>query len=148
MPSIKPPLSAMATPDDTEQQFYEALQTGDFARLMAVWSDDEAVVCVHPGGPRNVGLDDVRSSFEKVLSRGPIDIHPEKIHRLAHQDTAIHSVLERVPVTTDKGPATAWMWATNVYVKTAQGWKMVLHHSSPGLMGQAAPPADIGNTLH
>ena len=37
---IAPPL---ASPDDIEQQFYEALQRGDIERLMAVWSDDEEI---------------------------------------------------------------------------------------------------------
>ena len=44
-----------STPDDIEAQFYEALQRGDIERLMAVWSDDDEISCVHPGGPRLVG---------------------------------------------------------------------------------------------
>ena len=30
------------------------------------------------------------------------------------------------------GPRNAWVLATNVYHKTAQGWRMVAHHASPG----------------
>ena len=48
----KPPL---ASADDIEQQFYEALQQGDIERLMAAWSDDDDIACIHPGGPRVVG---------------------------------------------------------------------------------------------
>ncbi|NCV64549.1 MAG: DUF4440 domain-containing protein, partial [Betaproteobacteria bacterium] len=33
--------------DEIEAAFYQALQTGDIDRLMACWSDDEEVVCVH-----------------------------------------------------------------------------------------------------
>jgi len=50
--------------DEIEAAFYEALQKGDIDRLMACWSDDEEVVCVHPGGPRLVGLENIRQSFE------------------------------------------------------------------------------------
>ena len=30
----------MSSPEDIEQQFYEALQQGDIERLMAVWAED------------------------------------------------------------------------------------------------------------
>ena len=42
----------LASPDDVEAQFYEALQQADLEKLMAVWSDDEDIACIHPGGPR------------------------------------------------------------------------------------------------
>jgi hypothetical protein len=32
--------------------------------------------------------------------------------------------------------------ATNVYLKTALGWRLVLHHASPGSVDQ--PPAAVG----
>ena len=43
-------LAPFASPDDTEQQFYEALQRADLDKLMSVWSDDDEIACVHPGG--------------------------------------------------------------------------------------------------
>ena len=63
-PKITPPL---ASPDDIEQQFYEALQAGDVERLMAVWSDDDDISCVHPGGPRVVGAVAIRAAFESIF---------------------------------------------------------------------------------
>jgi hypothetical protein len=57
--------------------------------------------------------------------------------------TAMHSVLERVDIATAEGLHSGWILATNVYAKTALGWRMVAHHASPG--GADAPP-DIGET--
>jgi hypothetical protein len=51
MPHPKPPPIAPSSPDDIEQQFYEALQHGDIEALMAAWADDDDILCVHPGGP-------------------------------------------------------------------------------------------------
>jgi hypothetical protein len=34
--------------------------------------------------------------------------------------------------------------ATNVYIKTAEGWRMVVHHASPGSVGER--PAVVGET--
>ena len=53
----------MATPDEIEAQFYEALQTADLERLMALWINDELVRCIHPGGPLLVGATAIRASF-------------------------------------------------------------------------------------
>ena len=33
-----------------EQQFHEACSSADIEALMAVWSDDDEIVCVHPVG--------------------------------------------------------------------------------------------------
>ena len=57
MPRAKAQTAALlASPDDVEAQFYEALQQADLDKLMAVWADDDEIVCVHPGGPRVIGL--------------------------------------------------------------------------------------------
>jgi ketosteroid isomerase-like protein len=50
-------------------------------------------------------------------------------------------VLERVEVLTDQGPRDAWVIATNVYLKTAQGWRMVAHHASPGTASEVQESA-------
>jgi hypothetical protein len=39
--------------------------------------------------------------------------------------------------------------ATNVYVKTVQGWRLAAHHASPGSPEQPASPGGDGpGTLH
>lgn len=121
-----------ASPEDTEAQFYEALQAGDLERLMAVWADEDEVSCVHPGGPRLTGLAAIRASFEAVFERGAVPVHPECQRRFTQGDTAIHQVLERLEIQGPNGPQSAWVVTTNVYLKTALGWRLVVHHASPG----------------
>ena len=121
MPSRKPLPSALGSADETEAQFYEALQQGDIERLMAAWSDDEEVVCVHPGGPRLVGPAAIRAAFESMFAHGAIDARPERVRRLLSSAAAVHSVLERVNLMTPEGPRSAWVIATNVYQKSPQG---------------------------
>lgn len=148
MPSRKPPPSALGSPDETEAQFYEALQQGDIERLMAAWADDEDVVCVHPGGPRLVGLAAIRAAFESMFSHGAIDARPERVRRLQTHASAMHSVLERVNLMTPEGPRSAWVVATNVYVKTPQGWRIVAHHASPGAESEPGEAAQTPSVLH
>jgi ketosteroid isomerase-like protein len=133
----KPPLAAlMATPDEIEAQFYEALQTADLERLMGLWVNDELVRCIHPGGPLLVGATAIRASFAQLFERGPIQVQALEVQRLATEQLCIHQVRERVVV----GTRTAWVQATNAYLKTDQGWRLVLHHASPG---QAAGEAEL-----
>jgi len=44
------------TPADAEMAFYDALERNDLEDMMAVWLDNDAVVCVHPGASRLEGV--------------------------------------------------------------------------------------------
>ena len=143
------PAPPSASPDDIEQQFYEALQRGDLERLMAAWSDDEEISCVHPGGPRMVGAGAIRASFEAIFANGAIDVQPDKVRRLHTHSSAVHHVVERVRVPGGaEGTQIAYAIVTNVYLKTEQGWRMVLHHASPGLARELQEIAEAPSTLH
>lgn len=130
--------------DDTEAAFYEALQNGDIDKLMACWADEDDVVCVHPGGARVVGVAGVRATFEAIFRQGSIQVWPEQIRKVESLGSAVHNLVERLEVMTADGPGEAFAIATNVYHKTAQGWRMVAHHASPGnghaMQAQAATP--------
>jgi uncharacterized protein (TIGR02246 family) len=136
-----PPATLHASPDDVEAQFYEAFQQGDLDRLMQLWADDDEIVCVHPGGGRVIGPAAIRASFEAIFAKGGVPARPEQVHRLHTLSLALHHLVERIEVRAPEGVQTAWVLASNVYVKTAQGWRMVAHHASP-----AAPqePALLG----
>jgi ketosteroid isomerase-like protein len=144
----KPPEPVTGSADDVEIEFYEAMQRGDIDRLMALWSDDEEIACVHPGGPRLIGAPAIRASFEAMFANGTIDARPEKVRRLDAHSTAVHSVLERIRVLTPDGERFAWVVATNVYLKSAQGWRLVAHHASPGTIAEAQDVAETASTLH
>ena len=144
----KPPATLIGlTPDELEAQFYDALRRGDLEALMGVWADDDEIVCVHPGGPRVVGPAAIRASFEAIFANGVIPVTPEQVHRLDALSGAVHHLLERIEVPTDEGPRTAWVVSTNVYLQTAQGWRLVAHHASPGSL-QAPDDGPGGAILH
>ncbi|MFI4929950.1 MAG: YybH family protein [Burkholderiales bacterium] len=138
----------LATPDDVETQFYEALRDADIDKLMAVWSDDDDIVCVHPGGPRAVGARAIRASFEAIFERGGIPVQPEQVHRTHSLEVAVHSVVETVAIRSAEGTQQAHVVATNVYLKTALGWRLVAHHASPVSAVEPREPVDAPTTLH
>lgn len=139
----------MASPDDVEAQFYEALREADLDKLMALWADDDEVFCVHPGGPRVVGPQAIRVAFEAVFAaNGRIHAFPERVRRLHALGSAVHNLVERIELKTDSGPRTGYVLATNVYLKTAQGWRLVAHHASPGTAQETPEIVEAPSVLH
>ena len=134
--------------DYTETAFYYALQCGDIEKLMACWADEDDIVCVHPGGSRILGAGAIRSAFDMMFANGSIQARAEKMHAVESLYSSVHSVLERIEVLTEDGPRHAYVIATNVYQKTAQGWRMVAHHASPGTPREMLEVNDGPQVLH
>jgi ketosteroid isomerase-like protein len=126
-----PSQKIFASPQDVEAAFYEALERCDIEGMMAVWAEDEEVVCVHPGGPRLVGYATIREAWQRIFAGG------SKLRvRLSQQTTVstpfamISTLLEHI-ATLDDDKLSAPVAATNIYVRGALGWRMVAHHASP-----------------
>jgi ketosteroid isomerase-like protein len=137
------------TPDEVETAFYEALQRGDIDQLMACWADEDDIACIHPGGGRVSGAGAIRASFEAMFALGGgIPVALEQVRRVDSLASAVHHVLEKVQILAPDGPASAHVIATNVYHKTPQGWRLVVHHASPGTPDDTAHPPHEPQVLH
>lgn len=135
--------------DEVEAAFYDALQRGDIDKLMACWADEDEIVCVHPGGPRVVGATAIRATFEAMFADGgSIRAWPERVRKIVSVASSVHNLLERVEVLTAEGPTNAWVIATNVYHRTAQGWRLVAHHASPGTTSEIQEVSGTPSVLH
>jgi uncharacterized protein (TIGR02246 family) len=131
------------TAQDAENAFYEALERGDLEGMMSVWAEDEDIICVHPTGPRLSGQDQVRESWAKIFSggAGPRVRITQQV-AVTGMMIAVHSVHENF---TSEGDARSQVpvVATNVYLRTAAGWRMIVHHASPApVQSEASPPQE------
>ncbi len=137
------------TAQDAENAFYEALERGDLEGMMAVWSEDEDIVCVHPTGPRLSGQDQVRESWARIFAGGTGPrVHITQQVAVTGMMIAVHSVHENFTIEGD-ARAQAPVVATNVYLRTAAGWRMIVHHASPAPMqAEPAQPRDPPKFLH
>ena len=116
---------------DAENAFYEALERCDLDGMMAVWAEDEDIFCIHPTGARLTGQDEVRSSWAKIFAGGAgarVQISDQVA--VSGMMIAVHSVHENFTVEGDPRPR-APVIATNVYLRTPAGWRMIVHHASP-----------------
>jgi len=127
MPQAK---SLHASADDAEQAFYDALENANLEGLMDLWSEDDEVVCIHPGGARLVGLNAIRNSWKAMFANGPIHARRAQVQITQGSMAAVHSVIEQVIVAQQGATAVVNVYATNVFFKGPQGWRMVLHHAS------------------
>ena len=127
-----------ASPEECEQAFYEGLESADVEGLGDIWLDDDDVCCVHPGGARLVGYAAVRSSFAALLSSGPVQIRTVSRKCFESPTVAVTNVIEEVVVSQSGARQLVHVIATNAFVKTPSGWKMVLHHAAAAPQGRAA----------
>jgi ketosteroid isomerase-like protein len=119
------------SPDDAEAAFYAALSHCDIHAMMAVWAEDEEVVCIHPGSIRLIGLAAIRESWRQLFESGSrIVIRATHLIRWHNMMTAVHTVHQHVHVEGDDRLHPPII-ATNVFTRGAQGWRMVMHHASP-----------------
>ena len=127
---------------DAENAFYEALERSDLEGMMAVWAEDEDIVCVHPGGPRLTGQDEVRESWARIFKGGG-RTRVQITHQVAISALmlAVHSVHENFRLEGEAQPRPPIV-ATNVYLRTAAGWRMIVHHASPAPAQPAPPPRE------
>ena len=63
-------------------------------------------------------------------------------------NAAVHSLVERIEGVSADGPRTGFVMATNVYLRTTQGWRMVAHHASPAMPAERQESAQPPSVLH
>ena len=138
------------TAQDAENAFYEALESRDLDAMMAVWAEDEEILCVHPLGARLTGQDQVRESWAQIFTgEGHARVHVSHQVAISGMMIAVHNVQENFTLeaesrgqqASDSRPAP--IVATNIYLRTGAGWRMIVHHASPA-PGEAEPPKRSG----
>ncbi len=138
-----------ATAEDAENAFYDAIARADLDALMAVWADDEEIVCIHPTGQRLQGAAAIRESWRGIFAGNPrFTVRVAHSVRWSGMLLAVHSVVETLYLgdeTTPQGP----LLATNVLQRGASGWRLLAHHASAAGEGGHDETGDgTPRTLH
>ena len=145
--------SLFPTAQDAETAFYDALTKNDLDSMMAVWGDDDEVYCIHPNGARVSGVEQIRESWRQIFASGQrLTFQLRDQQYLQGMMVSVHSVYEHISVAGEPRSRSSVI-ATNIYLRTERGWRMVAHHASPAPVAAtaeaeprraAAPP----KTLH
>ena len=140
------------SPQEAETAFYEALERADLDAMMEVWSDDDEVSCIHPGGPRLTGYEQVRENWARIFKSGQrlqVQLSDQVI--VSGLMFSVHSLHENILVRGAGGNpgARSVVVATNVFLRAGSGWRMVLHHGSPAAAAARRElPLDAPKVLH
>ncbi|KUJ67541.1 3-dehydroquinate dehydratase [Streptomyces albus subsp. albus] len=119
---------------------YEAMEQGDQAALEGLWLDGD-VSCVHPGWPVLRGRGEVLRSYALIMANTDyIQFFLTDVQVTVASDTALVTCTENIlsggPAEEDGklGPLVGQLVvATNMFRRTAEGWKLWSHHASPVL---------------
>jgi len=123
----------LATPQDAEDAFYDAIEEGDAEALRRVWEDSDAIACLFPMQPLLQG-NEVHAAFRSLAGGGKrFDIQVRHLRWLEPAELggglAIHLVEERVAIPAQ--PPQPPIYAINIYRKGEDGWRLLIHQNSP-----------------
>ena len=119
-----------ALPQDAEDAYYDAIDENDLEAMMSVWDDSAETLCLLPMMPAQRGAAAIRQAWEPLLGGElSLDLEIKHLSWIEHGDIAIHLVEEHVQTPGQPGKQT--LYATNVYRKGGDGWRILMHQNSP-----------------
>lgn len=131
-----------ASAQDVEAAFYEALEKADIESMMTLWSEDDEIVCVQPGGSRLVGYPLIREAWKRIFDSGHrLQVTLTPVTVVSTPFATVHSLVAQVRIS-GSNQVSAPLAVTNVFVRGAMGWRMVAHHASavpPDTLAEASP---------
>ena len=131
----------MAEFDDEEREavlaanraFYRAFNERDSDAMDQVWAPSGAMVCLHPGQNPLLDRAEILASWRGILK------HPNA-PKVRCSDEWVIGRTGLATVICREILADVQLMATNTFVRTADGWRMVGHHSGPVPTVERAQP--------
>ncbi len=120
--------------------FYTAFESADLDAMTELWVEDAETLCVHPGALPVRGTGAINRSWALIMANTPyIQFFLTDVEVSVLGDTAAVTCTENVltadEMTDDGSFNGAKAIATNVFVRTGEGWRLWIHHASPVLSG-------------
>jgi ketosteroid isomerase-like protein len=118
--------------------FYQAFESADLDTMQELWLDDPETLCVHPGALPVRGTGAINRSWALIMANTPYiqffltDVEVSVIDGVASV-TCTENVLTGDETTGPDAFGGAKAVATNVFVRTPEGWRLWIHHASPVL---------------
>ncbi len=120
--------------------FYQAFESADLDTMLDLWLEDPETLCVHPGALPVRGTSAINRSWALIMANTPYiqfvltDVEVSVLAGVASV-TCTENVLTGDDRTGPDAFGGARAVATNVFVRTDQGWRLWIHHASPVLSG-------------
>ena len=115
------------------QRFYDAFADLDIAGMDLVWEDSERAMCVHPGWSPLIGWESVRISWGRIFQNTALmQFQVRYLNVVVQGEFGVVACVEGI-TSVVQGTATNFStFATNIFARYPDGWRMVAHHASQG----------------
>lgn len=128
------------------QAFYRAFETLKIEAMERVWAKDADIQCGHPGWRILRGWGPVMESWKRIFENTPsMQFTLTDLNIQVSGEVAWVTLYENLNSSIQGQSYSAAILTTNVFQKTADGWRMILHHGSS--VSQSTDQ-DESNTVH
>ena len=114
------------------QRFYDAFGALDIDQMERVWEPSERAMCVHPGWPALVNWELIRQSWERIFDNTTLmHFNVKYLNASVQGDCGWVTCVENISSVLQGTASNFGILATNIFVRTPLGWRMIAHHASP-----------------
>jgi ketosteroid isomerase-like protein len=129
---------AMGEVEEINAKFYAAFESADLDAMQMLWVDHPDALCVHPGALPVRGTGPISRSWALIMANTPyIQFFLTDVEVSVRDDVASVTCTENVLTGDARTGPDAFgggrAVATNVFVRTSEGWRLWIHHASPVL---------------
>ena len=126
--------------------FYRAFESLDIAQMESMWAKDADIQCGHPGWRMLRGWGPVMESWKRIFENTPsMKFTLTDVTIEVRDEIAWVTLYENLNSTIEGQSYSATILTTNMFQKTAEGWRMILHHGSSV---SQPPDQDESSTVH
>jgi len=123
---------SLASVEAANTALYAAFEALDFRAMEELWDHTADVVCVHPGWEPLSGWPAVRESWRAIIANtGYMRIRPSEVEVQVEGDLGRVLCIENLYTIMGSQAVHSRVAATNLFRRTPEGWRLVLHHGSP-----------------
>ena len=100
--------------------------------METAWENSERSLCVHPGWSPLVGWASIRESWQGIFDHATLmHFNLQYVNVAIEGDCAWVTCIENITSVLQGRANNFGVLATNIFVRTAQGWRMTAHHGTP-----------------
>ena len=117
---------------EANQRFYDAFGALDIELMDSAWHHSAQAMCVHPGWPPLVEWGPIRDSWERIFDNATLmHFNIRYVNVAVGGDCGWVTCFENITSVLQGQASNFAVLATNIFVRTPQGWRMIAHHASP-----------------
>jgi ketosteroid isomerase-like protein len=128
------------------EAFYRAFETLKIEEMEKVWAKNAEIQCGHPGWRVLRGWGPVMESWKRIFENTPsMQFTLSDVKVEVRGEVAWVTLYENLKSSIQGQDYSAAILTTNIFQKTPEGWRMILHHGSSV---SQPPDEDDSSTLH